>query len=84
MGDLEKKKLAALQDRPAWLGLSLSPSAGFWLPLATPMLMPQAGCNRPCWPGSTLGCETWLSRHLGEWGNCHPGAWGLGRGQWGR
>lgn len=60
----------------------LSATTGSWLPPATPTLMPQAGCNKPRWPASTFGCKIWLSRHLGEWGNCHPGAWGLGQGQW--
>lgn len=59
-----------------------SATAGCCLPPAAPTLTPLAGWNTPCWPGSTLGCEVWLSWHLGEWGSCHPGACGLGWGQW--
>ena len=83
-GGLGKREPAALLGSPAWqLGLLFS------LPLqdpgslsATLLLMPQAGCNKPCWPGSTSGYKIWLSQHLGEWGNCHPGARGLGQDQW--
>lgn len=85
-GDLEKRRPAAFarQSCPAAGAALLSATTGSWLhpsPPPTPM-MSQAGCNKPCWPASTSGCKIWLSRHLGEWGNCHPGAWGLGEGQW--
>lgn len=72
----------ARQARTAAGAALLSAATGSWLPPAAPSVMSQAGCNKPGWPASTSGCKIWLSRHLGEWGNCHPEAWGLGEGQW--
>lgn len=81
LGDEEACSLAR-QARTAAGAALLSATTGSWLHPATSSMMSQAGCNKPCWPASTSGCKIWLSRHLGEWGNCHPGAWGLGEGQW--